>query len=89
MDDWFDLIIFAIVIIANIIGGIVKIKQKKKAVKKLDLPPAEPVEYSEELTEDEFFEQLETEFAEENIPQTNYETPQNVQNIPPAAAPVC
>ena len=82
MDDWFDLIIFAIVIIANIIGGIVKIKQKKKAVKKLDLPPAEPVEYSEELTEEEFFEQLETEFAEENIPQTNYKTPQNVQNIP-------
>ena len=39
MDDWLELIIFAVVIIANIIGGIAKIKQKKNPSARKYAPP--------------------------------------------------
>lgn len=83
MSEWVvDLIIFAIVIIANIIGGIVKIKQKKKAVKKLDLPPAEPPEYSEDYGDEEYFEEQEDYIPENSVPESSFSEPSEIQNIP-------
>ena len=54
MDDWLDLIIFAVVIIANIIGGIIKIKQKKKAAQHKLPPPTNDDEFDEYEFEEEY-----------------------------------
>ena len=54
MDDWLDLIIFAVVIIANIIGGIIKIKQKKKAAQHKLPPPTNDDEFDEYGFEEEY-----------------------------------
>lgn len=84
MEDWFEILIFVIVIIANIFGVIIKAKKKREA-QELGLPPdtAEDEEYFEE------------EFPEDEYPEEKYFSSQiqsapAIQNAPSPAvsAPV-
>lgn len=69
MDDWLEILIFVIVIIANIIGGIVKAK-KKLTGKKLNSPP---VDNADEYYEEEFDEEELSDFEFEKEEFENYD----------------
>ena len=76
MDEWLEILIFVIVIIANIIGGIIKTKKKLKE-KKLEQSPVDNEDeyYEEEFEEDEYVPEIE-------FQQTAPATVSAVKNIP-------
>lgn len=80
MEEWIDILIFAAVIIANIVGAVIKLKQKRKAARKLDLPPQEKVD----IPDDNFFAEEEEEeeysFNETHFEQS-YAAEQQIENI--------
>lgn len=83
MEGWFEILIFAIAIIANIFGVIIKAKKKREA-QELGLPPdtAENEEYFEEEYFEEKISSAEKHFA------TQQRLTDAFQNAPmPAAAP--
>ena len=76
MDDWFEIIIFIIVIIANIVGAVFKKRQKKAKEKTLALP--DYTDNSAEFEEDE--EYAFDEYENQKAAEDSYIS--NVQNIP-------
>ena len=82
MEDWIDIIIFAAVIIANIVGGILKIKKKK--TKKFELPPID----AKHEQSDEYYQAQEDEeifFEKEPAPQLQTYIPPAVPQVQYAA----
>lgn len=75
MENWIDILIFAVVIIANIIGGIIKLRQKRKAAEKTDMPSVEMQnDQSEDFDEEDMY------FEEESVTQNTYSSQYAAQN---------